>query len=276
MTSKRLLFIFFLIALAAAAKVFLGGDGSLRQLKQAGVIRIGYAIEAPYAFVTDDGQVKGEAPEIAEHVVHQLGIHRIDWRQMEFGELMDALLAHRIDVIASGMFITPERQKQVLFSLPTLAVRAAMLVARGNPKRVMSYQDAKRPGVRVAVLDGATEAQRLRQMGVPAANLVVVPDALTGRRAVEHGQADVLLLSEPALGWMTKHDPSRRSEMLLPAPSDPDSEAYGQPAFAFRPDALTLQAAWNDALIPYLHSPEHRALLVRLGMAGAAPLLDTR
>ncbi|HET8693758.1 MAG TPA: transporter substrate-binding domain-containing protein [Aquabacterium sp.] len=276
MTSKRLVFIFFLIALAAAAKVFLGGDDSLVQLKRAGVIRIGYAIEAPYAFVTDDGQVKGEAPEIAEHVVHQLGIHRIDWRQMEFGELMDALLAHRIDVIASGMFITPERQKQVLFSLPTLAVRAAMLVARGNPKRVMSYQDAKRPDVRVAVLDGATEAQRLRQMGVPSANLVVVPDALTGRRAVERGQADVLLLSEPTLGWMIKHDPSGRSEMLPVPPTDPDSDTYGQPAFAFRPDAVALQAAWNDALIPYLHSPEHSALLARLGITSADPQMDAR
>lgn len=84
-------------------------DNSLTSLQQSSTIRIGYAVEAPYAFLTTDGEVTGESPEIAKRVARQLGFNNIIWRQTEFGDLLDELEAGRIDVIAAGMFVTPVR-----------------------------------------------------------------------------------------------------------------------------------------------------------------------
>ncbi len=266
MKLSRPLWVLVLVTATALAGIFARGDQSLDRLQKSGVIRIGYAVEAPYAFVDENGRVSGEAPEIASRIASRLGIARVAWRQMQFGELIDALLSDRVDVIAAGMFITPERQQRVLFSVPTLAVRPGLLVARGNPRRIVSHQQAVVAGMRIAVLQGAVEEQILRHEGIPDAHLVRVPDALTGRVAVESGLADALMLSEPTLRWMAQQKQLGRSELVNPAREIENSSVYGRPAFAFRPDAGQLHAAWNAALIPYLGSAEHRSLLARLGL----------
>lgn len=229
--------------------------------------RIGYAVEPPYAFPRPDGTVTGEAPEIARRIARQIGITTIDWRQMEFGELLDALEAGQIDVIAAGMFITPERQRRALFSLPTIHVRPGLLVARGNPKEIASYhQVAARADLRIAVLSDSVEEQIMRRLGVAESRLVRIPDALSGRRVVETGLADALLLSEPTVQWMARTEQLGHTDMLV-APGD-SLEVYGSTAFAFRLDAGSVREAWNEALRLYLGSPDHRALLAGLGLDG--------
>lgn len=252
--------------------LFLGRDHSLDRLRQAGSIRIGYAVEAPYAFVSPDGSVTGEAPEIARRMAAGLGIARVEWRQMEFSELIGALQADRIDVAAAGLFITSDREARVSFSVPTMAVRPALLVARGNPKAVASYEQAARSGAHMAVLEGSMEQQILLRLGVPAAHILVVPDALTGQHAVESGLADALLLSEPTLLWMARQDQLGRTDLLVPRRGRGADDNYGHPAFAFRRDATQLRSAWNSVLVPYLGSSDHRALLMSLGLGDLATL----
>lgn len=118
-------------------------DDSLDRLRSKGTITIGYAVEAPYAFLTPDGTVTGEAPEIAKVMASRLGIGHIAWRQVEFGSLLAELEAGRIDVIAAGMFITPKRADRASFSLPTFRVREGLLVPRGI--RAGSPPTARRP-----------------------------------------------------------------------------------------------------------------------------------
>lgn len=243
-------------------------DSSLQRMQEAGTIRIGYAIEPPYAFVGRDGTVTGEAPEIAKVIAAQLGAARIEWRQMEFAELIDQLEAGQIDMVAAGMFITPERTQRVRFSSPTMQVRPGMLVAAGNPLGLESHQHAaQRQGVRFAVLAGSQEASIMVQLRVAPSRLVVVSDAETGRKAVESGLVDALILSEPTIRWMALTN--ERLDAVLPRHAVRDNDIYGQTAFAFLPDAARLATAWDTALRSYLGSPEHKALLAKLGLASA-------
>ena len=256
----------------AVAFLFLSRDASLSGPPEAGVIRIGYAVEPPYAFLAPNGEVTGESPEIARRVVAGLAIPRIEWRQIEFGRLIDELEAGRINVIAAGMFVTDERARRVRFSAPTFHVRPGLLVARGNPRGIRSYREAAAGNIRVAVLAGAVEEQILRRLGVAAARLILVPDALTGRQAVESDLADALMLSEPTVGWMAAQDGLGRTERVgAGAASMNGNDSYGQVAFAFRRGDRQLAEAWDAGLRAYLRGTDHRALLTRLGMAGAAP-----
>ena len=254
---------------AVLAYAFQDRDDSLERLRRAGSLRIGYAVEPPYAYLDAQGGVTGEAPEIARRMAKTLGIEHIAWRQMEFGELIDALEAGQIDVIAAGMFITPERQRRVLFSIPTFHVRPGLLVARGNPMRIESYQQAgARQEVRIAVIAGAVEEQIMRRQGVTDARLLVTPDALTGRKAVESGLADALLLSEPTVRLMAQLEQLGRTQTLIAEPISGQDDIYGRTAYAFRLDAQQLRQAWDAALHNYLGSAAHSALLASFGMAG--------
>lgn len=233
-------------------------------------IRIGYAIEAPYAFLRAGGEVTGESPEVAKVIAGRLGVRRIDWVQTNFDTLIPGLEARRFDLIAAGLFITPERGRRVAFSEPTFHARHALLVRRGNPQRLSSYEAAvAEPQVRIAVLSGAIEGEVLRRLGMPESRLVVVPDVLTGRVAVAKGLADGLALSSPTIRWMTRDEGEDATEMARPFAQPPPSFSakIGYGGFAFRREDGGLRDAWNAAMADFIGSAEHRRLIAVFGFS---------
>lgn len=235
-------------------------------------IRIGYAVEAPYAFVAEAGRVTGLDPEVARRIAQRLGFHRVEWRMTEFHALIDDLEANRFDVIAAGLFITEERERRVDFSLPTFAVQGAILVARGNPYRIGSPADlSNQPQLRVVTLTGSVEETRLRAGGIDPARLINVPDANTGCQLVAARQADALYLSLPTLRWALGAAEFSDTEVIEIAPSP--GPALG--AFAFRKTDAELRAAWDDQLRRLAGTEEHRELLQYFGFGlGALPSIE--
>lgn len=245
---------------------------ALAEARQTGVIRIGYAVEAPFAFITPEGKVTGESPEIARVISARLGIPRVVWRLATFGDLIEGLGAERFDVIAAGMFITPERQQRVAFSLPTVQVGPGLLVRKGNPLALHSYADVIRCGeARVAVLAGSVEEAELLRRGMPSGRLVRVPDAVSGRAAVREGQVAALALSAPTIRWITQHPIAGLTELAEPF-TDAEAGAaalVSRGAFAFRKEEVALRRAWDAELARFLGSEEHRRLVSRIGFSEA-------
>ena len=234
------------------------------------VLRAGYAIEAPYAFLGDDGRVTGEAPEIARRIAGRLGFSRIDWVQTRFEALIPELKERRFDIVAAGLFITPERARQVAFSRPTLRARQALLVRAGNPLALHSYEDVVAKQARIAVIEGAVEQALLRRLGVPEERLVATPDALVGRAALESGLADGLALSSPTVRWMARRDSLGRTESAAPfrETAPPAGPRLGYAAFAFRLEDRALAKAWDGALAAFIGGAEHRSLASSFGLTG--------
>lgn len=257
-------------AVAAAAGWYVIRNRPLSAEEKGAPLRIGYAIEAPYAFLDAAGGVTGESPEIARVVAARLGFGNVEWRQTDFDALIPELEAGRIDVIAAGLFITPERARRVRFSIPTIHVQTGLLVAGGNPRNLHAYEDVlTRPELRLAVLSGAVEEGLVRRMGFSARQLLVVPDASTGRVAVESKLADGLALSAPTIRTMAMRRQLGKTEMAAPfaQPRLAQEERLGYAAFAFRREDRRLNAAWDNALRSYLGSPEHLALIARFGFS---------
>jgi polar amino acid transport system substrate-binding protein len=247
-------------------------DTSLSRLQKEGVIRIGYAVEAPYAFLEPGQEVTGESPEVARQIVARLAISHIEWRQVEFGSLIDELQAERIDVIAAGMFITPERAKIVSFSEPIFHVNQGLLVAKGNPRQLHAYEQIQtQPNLKIAVLAGSTEEHLLLQLGILKNQLVIVPDALTGRIAVEAGVVDGLALSAPTIQSMVLQGQVGKVEAAQPfeQPRITEQKHLGYGAFAFRKQDIALLKAWNALEKGYIGSPEHLRLIARFGFTQA-------
>jgi polar amino acid transport system substrate-binding protein len=230
-------------------------------------LRIGYAVEAPYAFVVN-GTVTGESPEVARHVAARLGITDIEWRVVDFDALIQELEEGRIDVIAAGMFITPERARRVAFSAPTFQVGPGLMVPRGNPLDLHSYADlVARADLRVAVLSGSVEEDLLWRKGLPEERMVRVPDAQTGRVAVNSGLVQALPLSMPTVRWLSRTDPSGRTEPAEPFSISSTMATVSHGGFAFRPEDDALRAAWDAELRRFIGSPEHLALVAAFGFS---------
>lgn len=263
-----LITVLFIVAFSTVTFFHFSHDRSFTRLKREGNIRIGYAISPPYAFVTPDGRVTGESPEVARRIVARLGIPHIQWRQVPADALISGLESGRFDVVASGMIITPEREKHVCFSEPTFHASEGLLVRKGNPLNLHSYlQPLTLIHIRFAVVTGSLEETVLKLMGLPKNQVVFVPDILSGRAAVESGIADGLAVSSPTIRWMVLNNELGETEIAKPftQPVLAKKENLGYGAFAFRNGARQLQSAWDNAMGTFIGSREHLKLISQFG-----------
>lgn len=242
-------------------------DRSLERLRERGVLRVGYAVEAPYALVGPGAEVTGESPETARRIAARLGLNRIEWVQVPFGELIPSLNERRFDMIAAGLFVTAERAAKLRYADPSVRVLPGWLVRKGNPKSLSSYRAAGgRRDVTIAVLEGSVEQQRLGALGLPKALMLAVPDAQAGRSALAKGAADALALSLPTTRWMSSGSPET-FDALPDLGSDGPVAHADWVAFAFHREDVGLQQAWNQAQRGWIGSAEHARLVRRFGFA---------
>lgn len=83
-----------------------------------GVLRFGTsAVVEPFTFVAGGQQVVGFDIELASRVALRLGM-RLEIVNMEFGSMIPALIAGKVDMIGACITITEERARSVLFSEP--------------------------------------------------------------------------------------------------------------------------------------------------------------
>lgn len=218
-------------------------------------LRVGYALEAPFVYLDADGRVSGESPQVLRALLRRMGEAEPVWVHQEFSRLSHELLLGRIDVIAAGMFITPERSRRMAFTRPTVAVRNGLMVKRGNPNRLCALADLiGQPVLKLAVIDGAVEAELALASGMAGTQLLTVPDALTGVAAVRTGKAAALALSAPSLRWLSRSMDSQVEVLECTEPAT--VERVGYPAFAFRlGDAR--RDAFDHAIASFIGSEEH-------------------
>lgn len=238
--------------------------GSPARMLQGGSLRMGFAIEAPYAYIDAQGHVTGEAPEIFRLMAQRAGVERIDWIRLDFAALLPELQLGRIDAVAAGLFITPQRQQQVAFSRPTARVRSAIVVRPDQASLPLhpTVADLQRaPDLRWVTVHGAAENSLLAQAGVPPERISTVPQAERGLRALAQGQADALAISA-VTAWHLVHTQDASAPLQVRTLSDAPA---GYPAFAFRHQDTDLRDAVDQALASYLGTQDHLALIRPFG-----------
>ncbi|WP_159888231.1 ectoine/hydroxyectoine ABC transporter substrate-binding protein EhuB [Paenibacillus puerhi] len=245
-----------------------GTEDTLAKAKRQGAVTIGFANEKPYAYKTSDGQLTGEAVEIARAVLGKLGIKEMNGELTEFGSLIGGLQAGRFDMVTAGMFINPKRCEAVLFADPEYSIGEAIAVQKGNPQKLHSYGDlAKDPQLKVAVMTGAVEIGYLEASGVAKDQMVLVPDQASALSALQAGRAQAITMTGPALQAMLDsagdEQLERVSEFEQPLVDGKSVRGYG--ATAFRQADKTFQEAFNAELKKMKESGELLAILSEFG-----------
>jgi ABC-type amino acid transport substrate-binding protein len=136
--------------------------GDISQWQESGVV-IGTGQEPPYGF-EEDGEVTGEAPELAKEIFSRLDIEIVDHTSTEFAALIDSLNAGRMDVISAGMFINAERAENVLFANPDYCASTAFAVPEGNPDDLSDLQSVVDAGITLGVVNGTVELDYMNQI----------------------------------------------------------------------------------------------------------------
>jgi polar amino acid transport system substrate-binding protein len=225
-----------------------GAGGALERARQAGTINIGIAGEQPYGFTTPEGQVTGEAPEVARAVMQALGIAEVQAQQVEFSALIPSLNANRYDMVCAGMNITPERCGQAAFSIPDYSALTAFMVPTGNPQQVTKFEDVATKNLQLGVLGAAVEQDYAEAAGVTNIQVFETQNALL--QAVTDGRVYCAALTDISLKWLTTElNPGAPVEVTTGfTPVANGEEVVSAGGFVFRQADNDLREAFNTEL----------------------------
>ncbi|MCX4908441.1 ectoine/hydroxyectoine ABC transporter substrate-binding protein EhuB [Streptomyces sp. NBC_00878] len=240
-----------------------GGD-LLDRLKAQGVVRLGIAGEIPFGYIDKNGELTGEAPELARVIFKRLGVDSVQPVPTEFGSLIPGLNSQQFDVVAAGMYINAERCEQVIFSDPDYQMLDSFIVRKGNPKDLHDYKDVVESKAKFATGTGYAEIQYAVDAGYKESDILIVPDQVAGLNAVEAGRVDVF--AGTALTTREVVKKSRKAESTEPfAPLVDGKPHVDGGGFAFRPTETKLRDAFNVELRKLKESGELFRILQPFG-----------
>ncbi|EGX57327.1 ABC transport system, periplasmic solute-binding protein precursor [Streptomyces zinciresistens K42] len=161
--------------LAASAAVLLlpltacgGGDGGSAgaaddkyKLVQNGVITAGTQAEQPPFAVTDaSGNPSGFAVDLMNEAAKRLDV-KVQYKTTNLQGILAGLSAGQYDIGVAGVGATPERARQVSFTVPYYWGFTAVLTEKGAAQRELADFDGKRVGVVSGSVQEAFVTQRM-------------------------------------------------------------------------------------------------------------------
>ncbi|ANP55270.1 ectoine/hydroxyectoine ABC transporter substrate-binding protein EhuB [Streptomyces griseochromogenes] len=244
-----------------------GGD-LLQRLRAQGVVRLGIAGEIPFGYIDKDGHLTGEAPELAKAVFKRLGVDRVQPVPTEFGSLIPGLKSQQFDVVAAGMYVNPERCRQVIFADPDYQMLDAFIVRKGNPMGLHSYRDVVEKKAKFATGTGYAEIQYAVEAGYKEGDILIVQDQVAGLNAVEAGRVDVFAGTALTAREVVKKSASTEATRPF-APLVKGEPHVDGGAFAFRTGETNLRDAFNVELRKLKRSGELFRILRPFGFTKA-------
>lgn len=108
-----------ILAIAISARYALvrwQGQSGLNEIQSRGVLRVGMdASFPPFELVTADGDIIGVDADIARAIAADLDV-RVEFANIGFDGLYDALTVGRVDMVISGLPIDPFRTRDIAYS----------------------------------------------------------------------------------------------------------------------------------------------------------------
>src|SRR6185295_7249779 len=105
--------------------------------------------------------------EIHKAALDWIGIKTMKIEWMPWESQVPSLLSKRTDLVAGNIHYNPERIKVISFTGPAWWYGPALLVQKGNPEKVKSYDDLK--GKEVGAVSGSAAEAYLRSIGAKTA-----------------------------------------------------------------------------------------------------------
>lgn len=147
----------------------------------------------PFAGMDPRNGPWGRDVEMMERISERIR-RRIEWKQMPFEELLDAVVDGRADIVCATMGITPERSERVDFSRPYYRTGIGVVVRAGEdePETLTDLV-----GKRVGASPGTTSERAVRRKLRLSRHLFETTGERSVRERLESGEADAWVMDGP-------------------------------------------------------------------------------
>ena len=178
---------------------------SLEKIQKRGYLLWGADAEggAPYIFPDPRNPAKliGFEVDLAEEIAGELGVQARQ-AQNAWDSLIPALMRGDSDIAMNGIEITPQREKEILFSRPYY-LYTEQLVVRNDERAIQSVDDLR--GKKVGTLSG-TVAQDIL-MAMDGVDVKIYAGQVEPYEDLAVGRLDAVLLDLPIAAYYAKPNP---------------------------------------------------------------------
>ncbi|MGB6102639.1 MAG: transporter substrate-binding domain-containing protein [Pusillimonas sp.] len=173
-----------------------------------GKLKAGMLVDLPpFGVMSADGKPDGLDADVARLMAKYLGVE-VEIVPVTGPNRIPYLLTGKVDVLTATFGITPERAKQVAFSIPYSQIE--MLVMGPKSLEMSSFADTA--GKTVAVPRASTSDMAMTQYAPKEAKLVRMDDDATAAQAFLSGQAQALGTNQLILAQLAKDNPKLELE----------------------------------------------------------------
>lgn len=173
-------------------------------------LRVGVMADYPPIIFRDDS---GELAGLEVDFAHQLGedLNRpVSFREYSLAGLFAALEQGEIDIIMSGISITPQRQQHYLFSLPYTTIGQMAVVRLEDAAKLSAPGVLLRSDFRVGYKTGTTGEALVMEKTDNGVGFASNAEAMS---ALISGQVDAFVHDAPTV-WNLANNPKYRSGLL--------------------------------------------------------------
>ncbi len=146
----------------------------LARIRERGTLRVGFVPESlPFAFVNESSEATGFDMELAHDLAGDLGVG-LEVVRIDLDRVDAALELGHVDIVMSGLAVTPERSRRWRFSASPLDLTMALLVADHRRKEFASFTALDDAALALGVVQSDPAFMRQLQLGLPTSELVQV------------------------------------------------------------------------------------------------------
>ena len=195
---EKLISLILAVLMLALCMTGCGSKGkTLKTLKKDGELVIATSPDfPPFEELQADGSVTGIEIDILNLICEKLGVNLVI-KQMEFDSVVPGIQVGKFDMGVSGISVTPDRQKNVLFTDPYCLAAQSIVVPAGSPITCK----ADLAGKKVSVQSGTTAEQFCMAEGYEVLSYIANSDA---ELAAVNGKVDAWVIDDLTAADMVK------------------------------------------------------------------------
>jgi ABC-type amino acid transport substrate-binding protein len=160
------------------------------------VLKVGMSgNQPPMTMTSREGAPMGFDVDLAKALANAMKV-KLEIVKMPFGELLGALEEDKVDMILSGMSITPERTEMVSFVGPYMMSGKSILTKNSVLAKISGADEFNRSNIKLLALKNSTSADFVRSVA-PDANLVEVDSYDEGVAMIIDGKGDAMVADMP-------------------------------------------------------------------------------
>ena len=244
------------------------GFAQAPELAEAGKLTWGSSVTfPPFEFADTGGKPIGFDLDFTDAVAKKMGLQSTIL-PIEFKGLIPALLGKRVDILVSGMYISPQRLEVADF-VPYLLVGNQIVVRAGNPKQIdgvttLCGKQVAAPVGTVFEVAAKQANDQCKAAGKPEITLLLLPGTTNCALALTQGRADGIIVSTATVAALTHETPGAYA--TGGAPFDTSTKV----GIAVRKDNPALKAALEKAVQAIVADGTYAALLQKWNLPPAS------